>query len=460
MRYRSSLSTVRPKAARGAVTAAILQLGFSVCLLTSRSADAHPLDTFGFGGRNVALASAVAATVDDSAANYYNPANLTTVEIFALDVGYSYSAAFLELNGNDNDVDPSRGLHAGLVLPGQFGGLRFAFGAALFLPDERTSRVRSLPQRQPRWVIYDNRPQRVHITTNAALAFALPAGWGELRLGGGISFLTNTKGGLAATGRVFADPDRTVLMAEVNVDFKTVRYAGFGVTWVPTPALSIASVYRAEGKVQLDLTLEIDGDLDFNGRTLAGTFDLTSFNTNLFSPHQWWLSAAYRVAPRWLLMAELGYLLWSRYPASAAAIELDLAIADLPLKLPEPAAIVEPSFSNIVIVRAAVEHRVPLPYRLTLLVRAGYAFEPTAAPEQSHATNYVDNDKHLLSGGVGLDIAGLAPLLARPLSLDLAVQYAFLPERRHRKVSAVDLVGDFRSGGEMLTAAATMRVRF
>ena len=69
----------------------------------------------------------------------------------------------LSLNGHDSKVDGTHGFVVGVSAPGEIFGLRFAFGAALFLPDDRVSRTRSLANAQPRWQYYDNRTQRIYL---------------------------------------------------------------------------------------------------------------------------------------------------------------------------------------------------------------------------------------------------------------------------------------------------------
>ncbi|MCA9540842.1 MAG: hypothetical protein KC620_18205 [Myxococcales bacterium] len=138
----------------------------TLALFFAGPAAANPLDAFGFGARAMAMGSAATAISADSFANYYNPAGLAHAPHLRLDLGYALIRPSLRIGEGDQNVDDSRGFQGGVVLPGELFGRKVGFSIGLHLPDERVSRVRALPQRQPRWVLWDNRPQRVVISSS------------------------------------------------------------------------------------------------------------------------------------------------------------------------------------------------------------------------------------------------------------------------------------------------------
>ena len=92
---------------------------------------------------------------------------------------------FLYVNGSNSGVDPVKGLVGGVVVPGRLFRVPFAFGAALFLPDDFLSRVVCLARRTSRGgELYDNRNQLLYVAANLAVS---PFSW--LQIGGGISFM-------------------------------------------------------------------------------------------------------------------------------------------------------------------------------------------------------------------------------------------------------------------------------
>ena len=430
----------------------------SIVLLVASSAAANPPDLYGYGARAMGLAGAMTAAVDDTTANFYNPAALTRGRALELDTGYLLTETRLRLNGEDLGVDEGSGLQVGAKVPGEIGPVGVAFGFALFLPKDRVSRVRALPQYQPRFVIWDNHPQRIYIDVNLAVR---PVPW--LHLGGGVAFLTNTGGTLDLQGIVrVPNSDDSTLSTAVNVDFKTVRYPSAGVLVAPPEgSWSVGLAWREEVNVELDLGARVQGALAIPA-LLPGSFELTSFNTNLFTPRQIWLGATWRPLQSLLLSADLGWLDWSGFPAPTATVTLKLDIEGFPTEglLPPTTEVIAPDFHDVVSVKAGVEWTARLGAHVELAARAGYAFEPSPAPDQPGATNYIDTAKHTIAAGLGVTLIDWNPWVAEPLSIDLGAQAIVLPSRDYRKADPADLIGDYSAEGELFTFSSTARWRF
>ncbi len=196
-------------------------------LMLPVSAAANPLDAFGFGARGMGVGGAMTALTDDVSANYYNPAGLATAAGLRLDMGYTLVAPRLRLNDGEQGVDQSRGFQGGVLLPGTLFGHRVGFSVGLHLPDERVSRVRALPERQPRWVLWDNRPQRIVITSSAAVELT-----DGLTVGAGVTYLANTRGALKLEGDVnLFDAEQTQLLSAVDAKLASVRTANVGLLY-------------------------------------------------------------------------------------------------------------------------------------------------------------------------------------------------------------------------------------
>ena len=167
--------------------------------------------------------------------------------------------------------------------------------------------------------------------------------------------------------------------------------------------------------------------------------------------------AAARLTPRWTVAFDLAWHRWSTFENPAAHIELGLDLkqfqdlVDIPPQEPLPL----PHFHDIAIPRLGVEHT-----RGGARWRAGYAYEPSPAPAQRGATNFIDNDKHTLALGAGVDKAGLGGIVLKPISFDFALGITWLPERTHAKLIAADPVGVYRSAGVIVTGSVTSRWRF
>ena len=157
---------------------------------------ASPLDTHGFGSRETAMGSAMTADAKGFSAAFYNPAGPGFAKALDLSFGYFRVDQRLAIDGKDTDVDPVKGVVFGLVAPGRLAGVPFAFAIAAHLPDDRLSRVRTLRQEIPRWELYNNRAQILFVASTLAVR---PVPW--LSIGGGIGYLSSTRGKLGITGR-------------------------------------------------------------------------------------------------------------------------------------------------------------------------------------------------------------------------------------------------------------------
>ena len=438
-----------------------LALWLVVALGTARS---NPLDAYGFGARGIGLAGAYTALVDDFSANYYNPAGLAVSGKLRLEFGYAFHQPELRLNGANQRVDASRGFQGGLVLGGELFDRRIAASVAMHLPDQVVSRIRSLPQQQPRWVLFDNRPQRVVVTTSVAFELVK-----DFFIGAGITFLANTTGTVTITGDVgLADAANTKLLSAVDVDLTSIRYPSFGLQY-HRDGWSFGLAWREEFNLRLDIDVVVKGRIlndlaNFDPADPAvliedGTLTLVSGNNNLFSPRQLAMGVAY-TWDCWTVAVDLSWVQWSRFPPPTATVDISLELDPLPFQIPPLDAPIAPRFRDIWIPRFAVEYRAVDAPDMGLTLRGGYAYEPSPAPEQTGLTNYVDTDKHTFSFGLSWRLSMLEPTLKEPLFLEVGGQLAHHAARVMTKVAANDPVGSYRADGLTFGVATTLKVLF
>jgi hypothetical protein len=114
---------------------------------------------------------------------------------------------------------------------------------------------------------------------------------------------------------------------------------------------------------------------------------------------------------------------------------------------------------DIVVPRLGVEWR-GAPGERTWLARGGYAFELAVSPEQRGESNFIDNHKHTLAFGGGIEWRGLGGVILKPFSLDAFVSITYLQPREHHKLSPIDPVGDYTAGGHTIAAGLMSRWRF
>jgi hypothetical protein len=433
---------------------AMLALVGALALFSPREARANPPDTYGFGSRETAMGGAAAAETRGFAAGYYNPAALARSRGLELSVGYFRADHSLEMNGQDNHVDPVKGMNGGLVVPGTLFGIPFAFGLALHLPDDRISRVRALRQEQPRWELYDNRNQRLYLAANLAIE---PFPW--LWIGGGLSFMSSTRGRLDITGGAnLFRPDESSIRHEVDADLTAVRYPQAGVRVAIGRKVALAAVYRGEFQLALDLSAHLYGDI--SGLTTA-LYDLQTHSINNFLPQQVVLGGSWEILRDLRATFDATWINWSAYVAPVAKLDVVLDIPPPPSGWPatvqppeSPAATrIEPIvMHDRVVPRLGFEWHALSLSKLDGFVRSGYEIAKSPLAAQNRTTNYVDRDRHTLSFGIGaaIPMRGLLRELPGVLSIDAHLQWSTLLTETTYKSSAADFVGDFTAGGSIL----------
>lgn len=418
------------------------------------------------------MAGAVSADVADYSANYYNPAGLANSEKLQLGLGWGYVHHDLQIGGFNSNVDGDHGFNSGLVVPNKINDVVFAFGLGFHLPDDRIARSRSLPSATPRWEFYDNRTQRVFIGVNFSLK---PCSW--LSLGAGLGFSSTSNMKLRLDGEInFSDPESaSTLSSKTRITLDTRRYPIMGVQIMPMKDLSIGLTYRGEWGSDGGLDVEADANVSlkpFFESNIPIELLLSTFSVSTFVPHQFVLGASYSPFENLKVNVDLTYLMWSRYRSSLgnASVVFNVSIPDdLPpdigsmINVPDvipPSVEVPANFEDRLVPRLGLEYRAINHSDLELAIRGGYFFEITPVPVQTTSrSNLVDNDRHVLSLGLGLSLKDLKPLISGALRINANGSLGILPERTHRK-GLVDPAGDYKSGGMIFTAGLDAELVF
>jgi long-subunit fatty acid transport protein len=453
----------RPAARLDAVPTLLASLGVTLAAtLATRPAAANPPDTYGFGSRETAMGGAVSADVRGPSANYYNPAALVRSRGLEIAVGYMRADHFLETNGQDNGVDPVKGINGGVVVPGRLFGVPLAFGIGVHLPDDRISRVRALRQEQPRWELYDNRNQRLFLAANLAVEI-FP--W--LEIGGGLSFMSSTRGKLDITGSAnIFQPDSSELRHEVDADLTAVRYPQAGVRVALSDRAALAAVYRGEFQLALDLGAHLQGDI--SGITTA-LYDIETHSVNNFLPQQVVLGGSWKLTRDVTGTLDATWVNWSAYvpPVAQLDVVLDIPPPDggwpstiTPPTAPAPTKIQPLRMHDRVDPRVGLEWRAFEKGNVEGFLRGGYEYAKTPIQAQTGLTNYIDRDRHTMSIGVGAAVHDLVAELPGALSLDLHLQWSELVKDTTLKANPADFVGDYTARGRIIAFGATMTVAF
>lgn len=437
-----------------AVTVAVLSL-------TGTGHAAVP-DQYGFGSRSTAMGGAVTADADDFSAGYYNPAGIVEAPGIELSLGYLYNVQNLHVNGADNGVDSVHGIVFGLVAPGEVFNIPFAFSVGVHLPDNGLSYINARRQGVPRWELYDTRTQLLYL--EACLAVRP---WSWLEVGGGIGYLTATRGNFGIRGRAdIISPTDSQLEHEVDADLTAVRYPQAGVRLLLEDWGALGVTYRGQSNLNLNIGAVLDGIVDFAGIEVPLLYELEASTFAAFTPQQVAMGLTFTRIEDLSLNFDLTWVNWASYESPTAQLFARLQ-ADpppgTPVELPDepvPTEIIPPDFSDRFVPRAGIEYRGARFSMVELPVRVGYSYEATPVPDQPGVPNLIDADRHTFTLGLGILLKEPFGDVLGALSLDAHGLFSVLPERVYLKDSAADFIGDYRANGTMFGGGADLRVTF
>ncbi|MCG8555474.1 MAG: hypothetical protein MJD61_09345 [Proteobacteria bacterium] len=400
---------------------------------------ANPADVFGLGSRSFALGGAVSADVSDFSASYYNPAGLALAEGLEISLGAAAASYDLQLDGVKSEVDPVRGLVAGLVAPGRLANIPLAFGIATHIAGRQLSRTRTLTDERPFWPLYESRGRQVYFSANVAVR-----PMDRLVVGGGVAFLAATRGGFTVQGTAVQPfGEKSVhdspLRHEVRADLKPVRSPQFGLRAELTRWLSLALVYRGQAQMDLSLRARLEGDvLVFGALPIPAQYTAVSRTAAAFGPRQVVLGLHASESPQLAVNVDLVWVQWSRYRNPISNADASLQVGAGIASLPEPGRTggVPPAhLADRFVPRLGVESRLGLGSDWSLPVRIGYTYE--ASPASRSTPDYlVDRDRHTLSAGVGLHAAHSGDWIRGGFGLDLHLFGGLVRGRAHAGRSA------------------------
>lgn len=372
-----------------------------------------------------------------------NPALLSLSRERSLTAGWFGALFDLEANGR-LPADAVSGTFIGGTLPLPFEGVlkdRLTVGLGFFTPFDLVARARLLYPEKPKFPIAD-RVQSVAVQ----MGLGVDLGHG-FRIGGGFSALA------ALTGSVLVATDASGRVGTVVEDTLVAGYGPIvGASYERGP-YRVGLTYRGELSGPFDVVIQVRdlGSITVPPLHISGIAQ--------YDPHQAELEVSRAVGPFRVALGAT-YRHWSAYPgvveptvrcpaqvagssddpAQDAKLEeladaLDALRQGTGLPLPghdipcDPHRPEPPGYSDTVTPRLAAEGQFPVANGVTIKARAGYAFEPSPAPEQTSTPNDFDNHRSVVGLGYGLSLSKPLPRI----DLDLFGQVQIFHDRDHHK---------------------------
>ncbi len=428
--------------ARAALTVAL-------AAATPATAAADPFDTFGFGAAASAQAGARTATAMGAEAAHHNPAGVAIGEHPAAMIGWGFGSMQLQINGEDARLLDAHGTSIGLAVPIALGGGWTAGGGvALYLPDQFLARVQLIPATEPHYVLLDNDPHRVVVEPVAAIALG-----DRFAIGAGASVLAD-----ARSNQIIFDvgvvAGERVGEAALDIELPMRLAPLIGVQARPHDRVHLGATFR--GELSLDLVLDILANVEIAG-VVTGDALVSLRASNYFTPARGTLGAAVDVTDELAISGELTWSNWSAFDAGVADLQV-LVSLDITPPLISPDVTVTP-FEDTISARLGAEYK-RRGARTDWALRGGWAYLPSPVPAQTGLTSFADGDRMLVAAGAGLTLADWAPILTRPIDVDLALQWQHVGSQLTVKDASLYPGEAFSSGGDILHASVSTTVRF
>ncbi len=320
--------------------------------------------------------------------------------------------------------------------------LRFHLGvwfSQSFAPPTRMRHTTASGPERPKFALLGERLEKMTICAGIAVRVL-----DSLALGIGGSILADS---LTTT-----DADISALSGdavEVSYDYEMERAAAVhaGVMLRPLEGLRIGASFRSSLSHQL--TAFSTTTVDVLG--IQTEYLLKIDTVSWYSPLQAALGASYARGD-WLIAADATWQHWSTYQGPYVRVE----VLETPGSgLLNGAAAPAPEFHDTVTPRLGGQFR-PIDW---LALQVGYAFVMTPAPEATDVYDVLDNSRHVLSFGAGVELGDGEPD-ERPFKAQLAFQAHLLQSRTVARTNpSVDLQ-QLTYGGALLSPSLSLAYRF
>ncbi len=386
---------------------------------------ASPPDVLGYGARSSALGLTGVSWANDYEATFANPAGLATQRRTGVSIGMQAGALQLTLDDQAFPIDPTSGQVIGFHLPLPFGGpLKdvLVLGTGFYTPSNTVLRNDIIFTEIPQFAVLA-RAQSValHLGLGINLDKVVPG----LRVGVGFSVLANTAGRLDVEldeGSRFVSLTETQLLAGFNpiIGVQYDRDTSVG-------KFTFGLVWRDEVRSDVGLNIQVEG--------LPIPLPIITINAVAqYDPHAFVFEAGWSPTPNFMVALQLGYERWSRWPG---VVGKSSEFSNLPP---------DPEFRDTITPRLGLEYRTSA-RRTKLALRLGYSYEMTPAPpariadlrdsegaplvirgvQQTRAVRYLDSDRHVFTGGGGVEFV----FDNANFGLDLFIQLHRIAERTH-----------------------------
>lgn len=348
----------------------------------------------------------------------------------------------LNSNGTRGDFQTA-GVRSGggnvLAIALPFGKVRpLTLGAAFYLPFGTLVRVSGSPVNYPFYPIYSD------IARN--FFFVLGAGY---ELFDGFALGLNMRSTTKSTAVYALRADSSINYSASAVEAKGESRLSVSILYDfekknANRPYTLGAMYRARAGLETKLAADVSAFFPLQG-------SLTS--TPAFTPDEWVLMGTGRVSEALTISSDVAWAKWSKYSSPYGTGNINSYVIGTSRK--------DALFRDVLVPRVGFQYAKALSGDIKRLNwRLGYLFHPSPVPDQSGDSNFVDNDRHMFSSGVGLGFQN--PWAATDIiDLDFFFQYNWLKTRVVTKNTATTIgAPGYRTGGSILLYGMGIKLRF
>lgn len=312
-------------------------------------------------------------------------------------------------------------------------------GGALYFPFTSLIRVSGTPVDYPFYPLY----------TDVSRNFFFVVGMGY-EIVDGLGFGINIRSTTKSNTQYVLRSDNSINYSASAVEAKSESRLSVSLLWDngrrnPDKPWSAGFMYRGRSGMENKLSADVSAFVPVQG-------ELNSMPS--YTPAEWVLMGSGKFAGKFTVSGDVSRVMWSKYVSPYGSGNINSYVIGNRYSTA--------NFKDTWVFRFGMQQESALNGATVkkLYFREGYQFHPSPVPDQTGDTNFVDNDRHMITAGLGASLKH--PFRDDDVfDLDLFCQYNHLKDRRVSKATTTNVGSPgYDTGGYILLYGMGASMRF
>lgn len=413
-------------------------LSLGVWLVLSFQTAADIIDTYGFSAKNMGKGGAVCAGVSDGSSVFYNPAGLGKIDAFDMDFSYFRTFSSMDISdapadAADNDDLSFGAMHLDLGLSLNLlsdTNRNIAWGFGLVAMDDGTlAFIEDVEESTYSYVQFGSTVKRITLYTGLGMEIVKDTLWlgigGHVMISGSAAAMLTLETSSLTTEEP-SIPARQDLWMEMDGSLKPI----LGAIYKPAENINLGVSYKDTTAIDID---RFNANLDLKlGQYAAKIPALLAILAS-------WSPRVYRAG--------------CSYQTGKAEIEVDIVMeqwSDFNQGTAREINRVAPEFKDIYVSHVGIFYMMSKKTNLF----TGYVYAPTPVPDQPGASNYLGNDRHIVSIGGERQFDHLFGTMKFPVWAGITLQEQLFKDRTVIKSDG----SNYQLQGNIFSLMCTIRI--